>query len=120
MSATRRYDDALADYGSALKFSPDTPYILVSRGIVLVELGRYEDALADYNRALKVGPEHPHTLAFRGSLFKQVGRFDDALIDMERARTLFAASGEMQSVDAAEKVIAAIQKERDEKLKTRK
>lgn len=52
----KRYDQALTDFNSAIKFMPDDAEIYNSLGIVNKRLGNYDQAKTNYSRAQKLRP----------------------------------------------------------------
>ena len=43
-----RYQEAIADYTTAIKINPDDADAYVNRGAAYDDLGRYQEAIADY------------------------------------------------------------------------
>ena len=93
--ALERYDEALANYDSALELKPDDPNFLSNRGNTYHHLKRYEEALADYNKALQLRPDYPDILNNRGinylkmgAVYKKPEHYDEALADFDRVLEL--------------------------------
>lgn len=62
----RELDQALADCNAALRWSPQTPGYMDSRGLVYVRRGELDRALAEYDAALKLAPKMAWSLYGRG------------------------------------------------------
>jgi tetratricopeptide (TPR) repeat protein len=80
-----RYDEALADYDTAIALKPDYVEALGNRGIVLQKLARFQEALASYDQALAINPGYVDALSNRGDTLQQLGRYDEALASYAKA-----------------------------------
>lgn len=80
-----RYDDALRDYGEALKYLPvgKTP-ALKKRSALLIKLGRFKDALPDLTAILAEHGADEDALKLRGDTYFALGRNSDALKDYSK------------------------------------
>ncbi len=67
-SALKRYEEALADYGQAVRLDPTFAKAYSNRGLTYSVLKRYEEALADYEQAVRLDP------TFAKPIPKQVNR----------------------------------------------
>lgn len=70
-SQLRRFDDALADYTSAIEIMP-TPDSYLERALLLNTLENFEAALDDVDSAIELTPEEPVLFIFRGQLHTQL------------------------------------------------
>jgi tetratricopeptide (TPR) repeat protein len=88
-----RYEDALADYTSALAIDPDDFDAYRGRGSIYVEMENYEAALADLHRSLELAPRQVTTHYGLGLAYFGMGRYQEALqhyqqaIDIDRTYT---------------------------------
>ena len=64
----RRLDDALADYGEALRLDPHMVGIHLARARVFLMLKRRDDALKDYDAELELNPTSYRTLSAKATL----------------------------------------------------
>ncbi|MEU2862431.1 tetratricopeptide repeat protein [Streptomyces mirabilis] len=80
-----RYDDALADYASALALGPDFGRAYYGRGETCRLMSRYDQALTDFNHAIELDPNDVLCLGSRAQVFRSLERYDEALVDYSRA-----------------------------------
>lgn len=78
-----RYEEALRDFQSALRWSPPYVEVHVARARTLAAIGRYAEALGDHARALVLEPEHVAVLTDRALLLYRLRQFKDAAVDVE-------------------------------------
>ena len=81
----KRYDESLTCYNEALKINPDFAKCLISRGLLLDDMGKKEEALQDYNKALEINPDYAICLHNRGILLKEMGKNEEALQNYNKA-----------------------------------
>jgi tetratricopeptide (TPR) repeat protein len=55
-----QYDQAIADYDTAIKASPKYENAYFSRGNAYYAKKQYDEAIADYNKAIELNPKNPH------------------------------------------------------------
>ncbi|MCA9800475.1 MAG: tetratricopeptide repeat protein [Cyanobacteria bacterium HKST-UBA02] len=81
----KRYDEALRDYGEALKHLPEgkSP-ALRKRSALLIKLGRHQEALPDLTAMLAEHPTDEDTLKLRGDTYFALGRNSEALNDYSK------------------------------------
>lgn len=83
-----RYDDALRDLNTALKFDAKSPQLWQARGEVQFKAGRFNESVADFDRVLEFSPEQaPHHWQ-RGISLYYAGRFADGRKQFESHRTV--------------------------------
>ena len=82
--ARQRVDEGYALIESALKLSPDDPFILDSMGWALYRMGHYDDALDYLQRALAARPDAEIAAHFGEVLW--------AKGDRDRARTVWQSA----------------------------
>ncbi|WP_255950126.1 tetratricopeptide repeat protein [Streptomyces odontomachi] len=80
-----RYDDALADYTSALTLDPDLARVHFGRGETYRLMGRHEEAVSHFDRAIEHDPDDDMALRFRGYSQYHLNRYAEALADFTRA-----------------------------------
>ncbi|MFF7980060.1 tetratricopeptide repeat protein, partial [Streptomyces sp. NPDC007901] len=80
-----RYEQALAEYASALAADPDLARAHYGRGETLRQMGRNDEALTELDRALELEPADSWTHSSRGEACLALGRHDEALADFDRA-----------------------------------
>src|SRR5215470_8078043 len=66
-----RYDQAIADYGQALKLDPNLSWALVGRGMALSRTGKLDLAFADLNRGIALDPKRALAYTVRGQAYGQ-------------------------------------------------
>jgi Flp pilus assembly protein TadD len=57
--ATRRYEEAIAQYEKALELEPNQPAIHRNLGLLLAHLGRFDEAEAHLRATLQIVPNEP-------------------------------------------------------------
>lgn len=79
-----RYDQAIADYDSAIEFNPDIAELYLNRGSAHELQGQYEQAIADDDAALRLRPDEAAAYRNRGFNRFALGNFAAAAADFER------------------------------------
>lgn len=83
---TGRYEQAEADYGSALRFRPDLAAGLTNRCLARAVIGRaFDEAMADCDRALALLPDRAEVPDARGFLHLRMAMFAEAIADFDAA-----------------------------------
>ena len=77
-----------ADLDEAVRIAPEDPSMVLSRGLLLADLGEYEAALADLNKASELNPGNPGVYEARGIILSRLRKFDEALAALDKAREL--------------------------------
>ncbi len=88
LHASKRFDEALANYDRALKLHPRYVDAFLNRGATLYELGRFEESLESCDRAIALSPDCAEAHYNRGNALKGLCRFDAAVASYERALAL--------------------------------
>ena len=85
-----RYDEAIADFTSALKNAAANvqPMILTNRANARLQKGYYGDALDDVNKAVAINRNYPRAYQTRGAIYSNLGQLDKAKADLEMAQQL--------------------------------
>ncbi|WP_420141341.1 aspartyl protease family protein [Sphingomonas sp.] len=84
----RALDLALDDCNAALRFSPNNPQYLDSRGLVRLRRGDYARAVADYDAALAKRPRLAWSWYGRGLAKIRLGRAGEGEADIAAARAI--------------------------------
>lgn len=74
----RQYQQAIADFGEALKTGPTNLDALRGRGNTFFELGQFDNAIRDYQRAVEVNPKYVPVLYNLGLAYSAVRDFEQA------------------------------------------
>ena len=72
-SAAHRYDQAIADYTTAIQLKPDYAEAYNNRGFAYYLKGDGERAIADYTRAIELRPNYPKAYNSRGVAYMSHG-----------------------------------------------
>ena len=79
------YDQAIADFTSAIRLDPNNAVAYRERGRAAMNKGDRDAAYADYNQALRLNPNDPRTYNNRGNVHRDRGNLDQALADFNQA-----------------------------------
>lgn len=79
LAQTGEYEQAIADYTSALQINPSDANVYSNRAAIYLLLSAYDRAQADLNEALKLEPENPKAQYNQGALYLKQGANDKAL-----------------------------------------
>jgi Tfp pilus assembly protein PilF len=91
----QRFDEALADFDSAIALAPDLVEAHLNRGIALFYLGRIDEAVSSYDGALALEPDWAEALNHRAAALAKLERFEQALQSADRAIALGPGSAEV-------------------------
>lgn len=85
--ALRRYDDAIADYSTILKFSPEDEVAFEKRAHAYEAKGEHKRALSDISKAISnyLGEDKSKLYRFRASIHTRLGNRARAQQDLDRA-----------------------------------
>jgi tetratricopeptide (TPR) repeat protein len=78
-------DQAVRDFGEAIKLDAKYPDSYAERGVVLFRTGAIDRAIADFTAAIQRNGEHVSALRARGIAYFRRGSLDPALADINRA-----------------------------------
>ena len=86
-----KWEQAEADFRTALELSPEQPQVLNYLGYSLVEKGiKLEEALSMIERAAAARPDSGYIIDSLGWVLFRLGRYEEAVPHMERAAELMA------------------------------
>jgi tetratricopeptide (TPR) repeat protein len=78
-------DQALADYGLAIKLNPDFALARHYRGVLLAQARKTDEAIADFDAVIKAKPDFAAAYDERGSLLWQKGERERSMADYDMA-----------------------------------
>lgn len=79
-------DQAIDDYGEAIRRDPKSPLAFYGRGVLLASRKRaFTRAIADFDKVLDLQPDNVDALILRGDSYSQLGQAGRALADLNRA-----------------------------------
>ena len=87
LMSSGREAEAAAEFGAAVRLTPDDPDYRVNLGLALAQLpGRMADAIAEYRTALRTDPHLPAAHLNLGLAFTSIpGRLQDAIAEYRKA-----------------------------------
>ena len=86
---TGQWEEAEADFRTALELSPDQPLLLNYLGYSLVDMGRnLEEAMEMIRKAVELRPNDGYIVDSLGWAHYRLGNFEDAVTELERAVAL--------------------------------
>jgi tetratricopeptide (TPR) repeat protein len=85
---TMKYEDAIAQYSSAIGIEPSNPLYYNARGRAFEELGKNTEAKADYDKAAVFSPKDVNTFVRLGAICYKLGQYREALVYLNRATGL--------------------------------
>ena len=100
-----KHDNAIADYGEAIRLEPDYAAAYYNRGNAKYALGRYDDAIADHDEAIRLKPDYAGAYYNRGVAKYALGLKDEARKDFETALKLARNANNANLVAQAEQLL---------------
>lgn len=88
-----KYEDAIAQFTSAIGLEPSNADYYYARGSAYEELKKYTEAGADYEKALVFQPKEVTYLVAQARTFNALGKFNEALALLNRASALDKRNG---------------------------
>lgn len=79
--ALKQYENAIADFGAAIKMQPNDAQSLNNRAWALFLIGRPADGLPDVEKSLRLEPDSAPSLDTRAHIFEALGQHDKAIAD---------------------------------------
>jgi len=83
-----KYDDAIAQFTSAIEFEPSNPDYYFARGMVYEKQLKYPEAKADFEKSLVFAPKHVDAMVRLGSVCIKTGEYEKSLKHLNRASVL--------------------------------
>ena len=80
--------EMLADFDTASRLSPHSPYPVYNKGVALASAGDFTAALACFNKALDLKPDFGEAYYNRGCVFFQLGNSERGAADLSKAGEL--------------------------------
>jgi tetratricopeptide (TPR) repeat protein len=87
-ATNQQFQDAINDYGEALKISPEDARIYEQRAAVEMKLNDMDKALADYSEAIKRKPNEARYYSYRSYIYELKGDIKDSLADADKVLKL--------------------------------
>ena len=84
----QQYPEALADFGQALKISPNELGTLEMRGYVFFQTQKYQECISDYSTVLRAQPENVEAMANRATAYTVTQQYEKALGDLNKVLQL--------------------------------
>jgi tetratricopeptide (TPR) repeat protein len=88
LAKEHKYDEAIADYQTALRYEPTFPEAHFFLGAVLDEQGKLDEAIAEYQQALWFKPTQEQTHIFMGIVLGKQKKYDAAMAHYQAALKL--------------------------------
>ena len=87
-ATNQQFQDAINDYGEALKISPEDARIYEQRAAVEMKLNDMDKALADYSEAIKRKPDEAQYYAHRSYIYEVKGDIKNSMADTDKVLKL--------------------------------
>ncbi|MGB9474445.1 MAG: tetratricopeptide repeat protein [Candidatus Udaeobacter sp.] len=87
-ATNEQFQDALNDYGEALKITSDDPRIYEQRAAVEMKANDMDKALADYSQAIKLKPNETRYYLYRSYIYETKGDLKSSMGDTEKVLQL--------------------------------
>jgi tetratricopeptide (TPR) repeat protein len=95
-----KYDDAIAQFTSAIGFEPSNPDYYYARGLIYEKQLKYPEAKADFEKCLVFAPKHVDAMISLGSVCTKTGNYEQSLRLLNRASVLDARNTKVYSEKA--------------------
>jgi tetratricopeptide (TPR) repeat protein len=96
-ATNQQFQDAVNDYGAAIKFKPDDARIYEQRAAVEMKLNDADKALADYSEAIKLKPNEVRYYLYRSYIHETKGDVKSSMADTEKVLKLDPNNQEAKS-----------------------
>jgi tetratricopeptide (TPR) repeat protein len=83
-ATSQQFQDAINDYGEAIKINPEDPRIYEQRAAVEMKLNDMDKALADYSEAIKLKPNEVRYYLYRSYIYETKGDIKNSMADTEK------------------------------------
>jgi len=87
-ATNQQFQDAINDYGEALKISPEDARIYEQRAAVEMKMNDMDKALADYSEAIKLKPNEVRYYAYRSYIYEVKGDIKNSMADADKVLKL--------------------------------
>jgi tetratricopeptide (TPR) repeat protein len=87
-ATNQQFQDAINDYGEAIKLKSDDPRIYEQRAAVEMKLNDMDKALADYSEAIKLKPNEVRYYLYRSYIYELKGDIKNSMADTEKVLKL--------------------------------
>src|SRR6266702_2885601 len=84
-ASEQKYQEAITEYGDALKLTPQDVRIYEQRAAVEMKINDYDKALADYSEVIKLKPNEVRYLNYRAYIYELKNDIKNSLADTEKA-----------------------------------
>ena len=83
-ASEQKYQDAITEYGDALKLTPRDVRIYEQRAAVEMKINDYDKALADYSEAIKLKPNEVRYYNYRAYIYELKNDLKNSMADTEK------------------------------------
>jgi tetratricopeptide (TPR) repeat protein len=83
-ATNQQFQDAINDYGQAIKINPEDSRIYEQRAAVEMKLNDMDKALADYSEAIKLKPNEVRYYLYRSYIYEIRGDIKNSMADTEK------------------------------------
>ena len=83
-ATNQQFQDAINDFGEAIKINPEDPRIYEQRAAVEMKLNDMDKALADYTEAIKLKPNEVRYYLYRSYIYETKGDIKNSMADTEK------------------------------------
>lgn len=84
-ASEQKYQDAINEYGEALKLTPKDPRIYEQRAAVEMKINDYDKALADYSELGKLKPNEVRYVNYRAYIYELKNDVKNSMAETEKA-----------------------------------
>jgi tetratricopeptide (TPR) repeat protein len=81
----KQFDDAIAEYGSAILLNPNVAETYFRRGLMFFAKNENTRAIADFSAAIRLDARNALAYKDRGEAYVAVGYYDNAIADFDNA-----------------------------------
>jgi tetratricopeptide (TPR) repeat protein len=96
-ATNQQFQDAIHDYGEAIKLKSDDARIYEQRAAVEMKLNDMDKALADYSEAIKLKPNEVRYYLYRSYIYETKGDIKNSMSDTEKVLKMDANNQEAKS-----------------------
>ena len=83
-ASEHKYQDAITEYGEALKLTPQDSRIFEQRAAVEMKINDYDKALADYSELIKLKPNEGKYYNYRAYIYELKNDLKNSMADTEK------------------------------------